>query len=62
MSERCPVKKVRQNGYSLARVLVTSTATASSIVIVGAHSLFIARPNPLFSQFLSVCGTPEIDF
>jgi len=53
---------VRQNGYSLARVLVTSTATASSIVIVGAHSLFIARPNPLFSQFLSVCGTPEIDF
>jgi hypothetical protein len=30
MSERCPVQKVRKNGYFLARVLATATATARS--------------------------------
>lgn len=30
MSERCPVQKVRKNGYFLARVLAAATATARS--------------------------------
>jgi len=52
MSERCPVKKVRQNGYSLARVLATATARSHS------KSSEARSLSPVsFYQFLSVCGT-----
>lgn len=41
----------------MAILLLVSWPQLLLVVIGRAHSLGIARPNRLFSQFLSVCGT-----